>query len=163
MDLLEEGGLQSLLMESSGPCVSIYFSPDRTGRSALRFGELLHQAEERLRASGVSQAAEILEPARELARRPDFWRNAEEGLAVFCSPEVFRFARLPIRFDGRVLLGHRFLLAPIAPFFLSDDTVFARLPMFEEGRFGQVNGSLRDDDGASSSAERPKEVQVVLH
>ena len=162
MDLLEEGGLQSLMAESSGPCVSIFFSPDRTGRSALRFGELLHQAEERLRASGVIQAAEILEPALEMARRPDFWRNAEEGLAMFCSPEVFRFARLPIRFDSRVLLGHRFLLGPVAPFFLAD-AVFARLPVFEEGRFGQVNGSLRDDEGAAAAAERHKEAQVVLN
>lgn len=163
MDLLDDGGLQNLIAESSGPCVSIYFAPDRTGRSALRFGELLHQAEERLRASGVCQAAEILEPARQIVRQPDFWKNAQEGLAVFCSPELFRFAHLPLRFDSRVLLGHRFLLAPIAPFFLADDAGYADLPPFEEGRFGQVNGSLRDDEGASSTAERQKEAQVVLH
>ena len=162
MDLLDDGGLQNLIAESSGPCVSIFFSPDRAGRSALRFGELLHQAEERLRASGVSQAAEILEPARQMARQPDFWKKAQEGLAVFCSPEVFRFAHLPLHFDSRVLLGHRFFLAPIAPFFLADVSC-ASLPVFEEGRFGQVNGSLREDEATSSAAERQKETQVVLH
>jgi hypothetical protein len=162
MDLLDEGGLQTLIAESHGPCVSIFFAPDRAGRSALRFGELLHQAEERLRASGVSQAAEILEPARQLARQVEFWKQAQEGLAMFCSPEVFRFTHLPIRFDSRVLLGHRFLLAPIAPFFLADDVSFSRLPAFEEGRFGQVNGSLRDDESAAA-AERQKDSQVVLH
>jgi hypothetical protein len=162
MDLLMEGCLKSLIAESSGPCVSLFFSPDRVGRSALRFGDLLHQAEERLRASGVSQAADILEPARQLAYTPAFWRNQEEGLAVFCSPEVFRFVRLPMRFDGRVLLGHRFFLAPIAQLF-SADTSFTCPPMFEEGRFGQVNGSLREEEGASSTTERGKEVEVVLH
>jgi hypothetical protein len=163
MDLLLEGGLRSLIAESNGPCVSLFFAPDRSGRSHLRFEDLLHQAEERLRASGVSLAAEILAPARELARDPGFWRNQEAGLAVFCSPELFRFVRLPVCFDGKVLLGHRFFLAPIAPFFLADDGSFVSLPPFEEGRFGQVNGSLREEDGTSAAAERAKEVQVVLH
>lgn len=163
MDLLVEGSLQSLIAESSGPCVSIFFSPDRSGRSYLRFEDLLHQAEERLRASGVSQAAEILAPVRELVRDPAFWRSQEVGLAVFCSPEIWRFVRLPVCFDGKVLLGHRFFLAPIAPFFLADDGSFVRVPAFEEGRFGQVNGSLRDEEGASPAAERGQELQVVLH
>lgn len=121
MDALNRDQLKALVEPRSGPCVSIYLPTHRAGaeirQDPIRLKNLLKLAEERLAANGLRpvEVKPLLEPAYKLEKDQAFWREQVEGLAVFLSPEFFRYFRLPSRFDEAVRTGTRFYLKPLMP------------------------------------------------
>jgi hypothetical protein len=103
--------------------VSIYLPTERVGpegkKNSLRFKNLKRRAEKEILARGLrkTETAELLAPLEKLLEDTLFWQNQSEGLAVFRSPDLFRFFRLPLRFKETLVVADRFHLKPLFPLF----------------------------------------------
>jgi hypothetical protein len=127
MDLFTRKDLKALLAEPRTPCVSIYMPTHRGGREEdpIRWRVHLAEAEENLIAAGlrVSDAKELLKPARQLLDDVTFWKHQCDGLAFFLAPQFLCLYRLPIAFEDLVVVADRFHIVPLLPL-LSDNGRF---------------------------------------
>lgn len=114
--------LKTLMQMDEEPCVSIYMPVHRSGQEIqqdpIRMANLLREAEKKLMAMGVSasEVRELLSEANRLCKDGVFWRNQQDGLAVFISKETFKTYELPHPFDELALVAHRFHLKPLLRF-----------------------------------------------
>jgi len=122
--------LQGLMHGYHGPCVSIFMPTHRgaaeTLQDQIRFKNLLREAEENLVKRGLRfpEAGQFLEPAQALQKDSLFWRHQMDGLAVFLSPEISRFYRLPADFKELVVVTDRFHIKPLLPLLSGDDRFY---------------------------------------
>lgn len=130
MDLLTLEELKALAKENVSPCVSLFMPTHRAGagtrQDSIRFKNLLREAEGGLRSLGLRSpiAKGLLEPAQRLLANSAFWRHQSDGLAVFVSADLFRYYRLPLDLAEQVVVGERFHLKPLLPFFMGDGHFF---------------------------------------
>jgi len=126
VDLLSRDELRMLIGNAGGPCVAIYMPAHRVGsgtrQDPIRLRNLLREAEERLIASGLrsTTAQELLEPAWQLGQPGLFWSYQSDGLAIFISPGMFRYYRLPFSFKKLVVVADRFHIKPLLPLLSGD-------------------------------------------
>ncbi|MDZ8188851.1 MAG: hypothetical protein RMX96_28860 [Nostoc sp. ChiSLP02] len=110
--------LKTLAENSQSPCISLYLPMQKAGpeirQNPIRFKNLIREAEERLEAMAIPQteALNLLQPARELDTT-EFWEHQDNGLAIFISPQVFRYYQLPMEFGELVVVSDRFHLKPL--------------------------------------------------
>jgi hypothetical protein len=106
------------LMEYEGPCVSIFMPTLRGGvqsqQNPIRFKNMLREAGDRLVTAGMRppEAKELLEPAQKLLLDGPFWRQSN-GIALFLSPDTFRYYRLPFDFEELLVVADRFNVKPL--------------------------------------------------
>jgi len=123
MDLVTRDDLRTLVETAGEPCVSIYMPTHRMGRETqqdpIRLKNLLEQARGQLRASDIDvlAARELLAPAEKLLSSGLFWQHQSCGLALFIASGVFHRYRLPLEFEPLALVGERFHVKPLLPFF----------------------------------------------
>lgn len=149
MDLLTKEDLGVLLEKRGQNLVSIFMPTFRTGLAAeenpLRLGALLSAAEERLSEQGMNaaRAERLLESARDLLEDLEFWRQPEDGLAVFLAPDGFlRHYRAPLLFDERVVVGAHFHIKPLLPIFTGEGHFYMLLLGRQEVRL--LHGTRED-------------------
>lgn len=128
MKILSREELGALVQTPGNPAASIYMPTHRTGdieQDPIRLKNLLTEAEGQLVQYGlrVSDAGQLLEPPQRLLPDWDFWQHQGDGLAVFLSPEMFRYYRVPCRFQELVVVSGRFHIKPLLQLF-SEDAVF---------------------------------------
>lgn len=137
MSLLLQSEIKALVQRDDGWHVSIYMPThrlsDQIEQDPIRFKNLVNQSEERLVDAGLRapEARTLLEPLRELVDSRPFWRHQSDGLAVFISPSVFRYQRLPLNFKELVVVSDRFHLKPLLPL-LSGDGRFLLLTLSQQ-------------------------------
>ena len=123
MDSLNREQLRFLSFERHQPCVSIFLPTHRAGpetrQDPIRLKNLTKEAESQLIALGQRRvrAREILAPARQLARKSGFWRQQEDGLALFASDGLYEHFRLPLHFSELVSVAEHFEVSPVLPLF----------------------------------------------
>lgn len=110
--------LEEILKHSGTPCVSlyqpIYRSPPEQVQNAIRYENLVKQAEISLRDQhGNRTADEFMARFSELAQDPGFFKPRSDGLAIFTSPQFMRVFRLPRPVMERVQVSNSFLLKPL--------------------------------------------------
>lgn len=121
---------QTFVNRHPGFCVSLYMPAHRAGRETeqdpIRCKNLLRQAEDRLLAEGLNsaQVQDLLRGPQELLQDQSFWRHQSDGLAVFCSEDIFHYFRLPISFTELVVVAERFHIKPLLPLLTSDGIFF---------------------------------------
>jgi hypothetical protein len=126
MNMITREDLKVLARSQNGICISIYMPAHRAGldtrQDPIRFKNLLRDAEERLIAGNLRapEAKELLKPAQELLDDALFWKHQGEGLAIFLSPDTFRYYTLCLDFQELVVVTSRFHLKPLFPFFSGD-------------------------------------------
>jgi hypothetical protein len=126
MDILTRSELRTLTRKPKGWCVSIYMPTHRVGaeiqQDPIRLKNLLAEAEEHLLTRGLrtTEAKELLESAGRLLQDSLFWQRQSDGLAVFLSPEAFRYYRLPFDFKELVVVSDRFHIKPLLPLLSGD-------------------------------------------
>jgi hypothetical protein len=119
---------------SNGFCVSLYAPTHRAGREKtqdpIRLRNMIRTAEKRMRQAGLRVPAvrEVVRPARELIRKPGFWRRQDRGLALFLSADTHLHFHLPVRPARSLFLSHRFHIKPLLPI-LSGDGSFCLLTL----------------------------------
>jgi len=120
MRLFSREELRSLVEGSGSDRVSIFLPTEKAGKeslqNAIRFKNLVRRAEElviegkRLRPPEVK---EMFRPAYELIDDSLFWQHQRDGLAVYLSTGMFRYYRVPIRFDELAIVEDRFYAKPL--------------------------------------------------
>ena len=128
MKTLSRDELSALVEKPQEMGVSIYMPTHRTGdieQDPIRLKNLLREAEDQLVDYGISisDASGLLEPAEQLLPDSHFWQHQGDGLAIFISPGIFRYYRLPYSFKELVVVTERFHIKPLLPLF-SEDGVF---------------------------------------
>jgi hypothetical protein len=85
-----------------------------TRQNPIRFKNLIREAEQSLTEMGMddTEAVELLQQAKELDTN-EFWQNQDDGLAIFISPNVFRYYQLPMEFQELVVVSNQFHLKPL--------------------------------------------------
>lgn len=112
--------------KTASPCVSIYYPTHRGGpetrQDPIRLKNLLREARERLTDMGCEAEADaLLQPGHDLIPDLDFWRHLQEGLAIFASPDDFRYFHLPYAVPELAIASRQFYLKPILPLFSGRD------------------------------------------
>jgi hypothetical protein len=126
MDLLSKEELRSLMQKKETPCVSIYMPTYPTTPEAkqnpIRFKNLIREAEERLKMSGLraSEVKRLLKSPKTLLKNSIFWQHQGNGLAAFISSEFFRHFCLPVTFKELLVVTDRFHIKPLLHFFSND-------------------------------------------
>lgn len=121
MDELSRDELGFLKDHRGKACVSMYLPMQRAGRETeqnpIQLKNALRQVQEQLGARGWRQpdVDALLRPLAEMLGQDPFWRNQEDGLAIFLAPGLLRTYRLPRAFSPQVLVADRFHLKPLLP------------------------------------------------
>jgi len=164
MDILSKDELKTLMEKSKGPCVSIFMPTYRTGaksqQNLIRFKNLLKGAEEQLYTNGLRppEVKELLKPAQELLWDAPFWRQSN-GLAMFLSPEVFRYYFLPFDFEELTVVADHFHLKPLLHLLTGDGQFYILAISQNEVKFFQ---GTRDFIKALHPESIPKSLAEAL-
>lgn len=83
----------------------------------IRFKNLLTETERRLKEQGVKQEEieSLLKQPRLLLDDLYFWNHADDGMAVYINPSVYRLYKLPYTLPDQVYINRHFLITPILP------------------------------------------------
>ena len=133
MNLFTIDELTTLTTASNSTCISIYAPMERLGietqQNPIRLKNLVRQAVEKLLALGLLEqdVQALLQPIHELDTY-DFWQHQSDGLAIFLSPNQFRYYCLPIAFPELTVVGDRFHLKPLLQL-MSGDGMFSVLAL----------------------------------
>lgn len=145
-----------------------------TEQDPLRLKNLIGQAEDELRASGMRgpDAAALLEPGRTLVSDGAFWRHQRDGLALFLAPGWSQVIPTPVALEESVVVGSRFRVRPLLPA-LWPDLQFNILALSRHGarllaatRFGVDEVEVRDMpkgmDDVHSVVEAERQLQTHI-
>ncbi len=125
MDIFTRNDLEILMKEKERLCVSLFMPTQKAGRGTqqnhIRFKNILREAQEFLSQKGVGaqQIHDMLAPAYQFVQNPLFWQFQSDGLAVYLSPRLFRYYRLPLQFEKLVIVNDRFHVKPLLPLFIA--------------------------------------------
>jgi len=120
--------LRVLMEIQSSPCISMYLPTYKAGAGAemqqnpLLLRNQIREVENRL-LLGKSRSLdreELLKPIQALLDDTHFWLHQSDGLAIFRSPKVFHYYRLPSRFQELVVVSNHFYLKPLLSFLTND-------------------------------------------
>lgn len=123
MDIITRQDLRNLMGAKTGWYISIYLPTIKGSKEAhqnpIRFKNQIKQAEERLLKTGMArmETEKLIKPLRTLLQDDIFWSFQDDGLAVFLSPDTFRYYRLPLSFQNLTVVNYRFHLKPLLPLF----------------------------------------------
>ncbi len=131
MEILTREIVEALMEQrGKGPCISIYFptlkSGDGSRQNPIRLKNLLGQVEERLTSLGIKTTEQktILEPAVQLINESIFWGNQSSSMAMFISPDFFRYFRAPLHVDELVVVTEAFHLKPLLSLLTGDNQFY---------------------------------------
>jgi len=144
MDMLERKDFKRLI-EERDLCVSIYMPTHRmaaeTRQDPIRLKNALAEAESRLQQLGLkaTEARSLLDPVYRLSGSPIFWRHQGDGLAIFLSPTLFCYYRLPIAFDELLVVTRRFHIKPLLNLLAADGLFYILALSQNQVRFLQAS------------------------
>jgi len=157
MELLRIDHLRALVERRQRPCISMYLPTHRSGRKemredSIRLKNAIGEAKARLYQEGYSrnQAADLLQQASDLVLSQSFWLYQSDGLAVFVSPTLFQYYRLPLRFQDEVVVTDHFSVKQLVPLFSEDGRFYIlalsqkRIRFFEGTRLGIQERAVPD-------------------
>jgi hypothetical protein len=122
MDRLSKNEIKTLLEKHEGLCVSIFLPTSRGGvdsqQDELRLRHQIRDTENRLLLENLrsTEVEKLLEPFNALLEDGGFWSHTVDGLAIFRTPEMFSYYRLPYSFNEQVVVSDHFYLKPLLPF-----------------------------------------------
>lgn len=130
IDTLERDTVIELARHTGWPAVSIHLPTHRSGpgiqQDPIRLRNLLKTAEESLRDGGMRQpdVDSLLRPAREIASDAGFWRESDDGLAIFLAEDSVRVVRVSVPLAELVSVGDRYTVLPVMPAVNSGERFF---------------------------------------
>lgn len=177
MSFVSESDLKFLADQSEGICVSIYMPTYRAGaetrQNAVRFKDLVRQAEAQLQEQGLSQseASTWLQPIQELDK-DEFWQHQNHGLAIFYIEGTLKYFCVPLAFEELAIVGSHFHLKPLMPLLVGDGEFYLltlsqkNLRFFKGSRYSmeeiEVEGLPKTMDEALQYDETAKDEQFRI-
>jgi hypothetical protein len=119
MEMMCSNDIKALLQNGGGAHVSIFMPAHHRGgidqQDPIRLRNLLRNAEEKLIARGLrpTEARSMLKPVETLLTDNLFWRQQNDGLALFIEPNQYFYYRLPVTLREEVGAGDRFQVRPL--------------------------------------------------
>ena len=108
----------------ASPCTCPPTGPDRqeTREDPIRLRNAVGRAADRLAAAGYPKddITRLLEPAASLVTSRDFWLERADGLAIFVTPGLFQFYRVPLTLQDEVAVADHFSVKQLIPLFSGD-------------------------------------------
>jgi hypothetical protein len=125
MNILSARHLKQLIEAQQRNCISLYMPTGRRGpeirQNPIRFKNLLQKIERKLEKKlRTPEVESLLEPAYDLLGDSRLWEFPGDGLAVFLSPEMVRYYRLPMPMPKLVIVADRFHIKPLVPMLSGD-------------------------------------------
>ncbi len=148
MKVLTQAELRPLIETRDDPCISIFIPTYRAGadiqQNPTALKNQLKVVESQLAARGwrTAQVESFLGPIQKLVADTPFWQEQSDGLAIFLSPELFVYYRLPLTFDPQAVVGNRFMIKPLLPLFTGDGQFYLlalsqnEVRLFQGTRYG---------------------------
>jgi len=118
--MFSRSDLDELLEVEAEPAVSLYLPTHPAGREVrqdpIRLKNLLSSTAERLAASRRKPEIDaLLAPAEAVVGNDGFWRQQEQGLAVFLAPAFYRAHKLPVPVSEKAHLAAHLHIEPLLP------------------------------------------------
>jgi hypothetical protein len=159
---------ESLVRYQGEFCVSLYLPTHRSGvevnqlEDGIMFKNALQEITSELKNKGVDQGRiqRMLEPGYELLRNIGFWRNQEQGLAVFIAEDYFKFVKMPDSPMRELLINSSFMVKPLVNAMTVNEYFYLlvvskkQVKFFKANAFGMQQVEL---------AELPNGVDDVVH
>lgn len=150
MKILLRKELKELLEQPRELGVSIYLPTRHTGDSVegpIRLRNLVRKAEKLLVEAGMRDtvARRLLAPLLEMRGDDPVWQSPGDALALFVSPSLFRYYRLPFNVPETVLASERFHITPLVKLFSSDRMFYVLALSQNSVRLIQCSGDSQRD------------------
>lgn len=130
LDIPGREDIRSLMEPGEGLHISLFLPMERAGKETrqnpIRLKNMLRTAEQKLADHGLrsTDVQKLLQPVSALLDDNLFWQHQDNGLAVFCKPDMMHLYRLPLDFEELVVVAERFHLKPILPLFTGNGHFF---------------------------------------
>lgn len=139
--------LQQLNEIKGENCISIYLPTHRGGKEvtanedARLLKSLVQKIKFRLTDQGINdgEVQRYLGQVYDLIDNTSFWRDQQDGLAIFLAKDFFRYYRMPYRFDEFTLVSDSFYLKPLIPAFDDRDYYHILAVSLHKIRFFEAN------------------------
>jgi hypothetical protein len=168
-----------LLVDLTGPCVSIYLPTGRrfpeSQQDVVRFRNLLRQAESSLiDVMGAAELGAFTGPLHELANSDRFWSHSLDGLAVFLHADFYKVYKLQRAVPERAIVAASFHIKPLLRVLQSADRfqllaiTREHVRLFQGNRSGvdevvlAMNATLEGQTTAHYLAERLEQFPIRL-
>ncbi len=113
--------VRTLLTHDGESRVSLSLPTHRGGRETeqdrIRLKNLVRRAEDELGRLGLRgpEAGAVLAPAYRVLDDAGFWRERQDGLALFLAPDWSMIVRTPVALEESIVTGGRFRIRPLLP------------------------------------------------
>lgn len=165
MDRITKEELKTLSAGDPQWRISLFMSAHRAGRdteqNSIRLKNLVRRAEEGLAARGLRtpEIQEMLAPARKLVDDPLFWQRQSDGFALFLSPDIFRFYRLPLSFQELAVVSPRFYFIPLLPLLTGEGRFY--ILALSQNRIRLMEATRHTVDEVDAEALLPSFAEVL--
>ncbi|HSE39242.1 MAG TPA: hypothetical protein VLH08_00630, partial [Acidobacteriota bacterium] len=122
--------IKNLLDRQAELCISIYMPIYKTGsegrQNPIRFKNLISKAIDQLleRGMSLSDAENMLQPAKNILNNEMFWREQSNSFVVFCSRKFFECYSPEFFVEELVVAGNQFYIKPLLAYLLEDTDFF---------------------------------------
>lgn len=112
-----------------GITISIYVPTSSAGVEVnehfdqIAFRSILNTVEQQLKERGYdhAQVAPLLKPGFDLINDAEFWQEQNEGLAVFIAGGFFKYVKMPVIPEKKIVIEPTFYVTPLVPIITSDE------------------------------------------
>jgi len=141
--------------------VSIYIPTHRSGVEVneqfdvIGFKNVLNSVEQLLKEKGHNQGVieNLLKPGYDLIRNNEFWLDLTESLAVFIAEGFFKYIKMPVETQQKIIIEPTFYVSPLVPIMMSSEYFYLlviskhKIKLFKADAFGMypVAVKLPDD------------------
>jgi hypothetical protein len=113
---------------NNAPAITLILPTHRSGvaineqNDNIAFKNVLQQAEKKLKENKVETDTirKLLAPGYELLRNEEFWTSLSSGLAVFIGADFFKYVKLPVEHQEKIVVNSSFYLSPLVPLMTSN-------------------------------------------
>jgi hypothetical protein len=133
-----------------GITISLYFPTHRAGVEVnehfdhISFKNTLNTVEQKLTEKGYTQAQiePLLKPGYDLIRNDEFWNILTEGLAVFIAEGIFKYIKMPVVPEQKIVIESTFYVTPLVPIMASNEYFYVltiskkTIKLFKADAFG---------------------------
>jgi hypothetical protein len=128
-------------------CVSVYLPTHRSGvevnelEDSIMFKNVLQEVTSELKNKGADQGRiqRMLESGYELFRNTAFWRNQEQGLAVFIADDYFKFVKMPETPTRELLINTSFMVKPLVNAMTVNEYFYLLVVSKKQAKFFKAN------------------------
>lgn len=131
MSIITHHDFRELASQHHSVCISIYIPTHRSGADAhkkdvINLKNQIQEIKTKLEDQSIdtAQGDKMMSQVQELVNDGEFWRHQSDGLALFITPDYFRYFKIPENFTATNHVSNSFYLKPLIPMLTGDGMFF---------------------------------------